>query len=89
VVERSVADGTASYALSTAHIFETWKQHSAAKRLPLAQTMMEISRNDAIASPQQMLPAELDHALHRRFGRPDPPADLQPFGRGLAHLGLT
>jgi hypothetical protein len=88
-VERSVGDGAASYPLPSAHVFETWKQHTAVKRLPLAQTMMEISRNDAIASPQQMLPAEFDRALHRRFGRPELPADLQPFGRGLAHLGLA
>lgn len=85
-VKRSVADGTASFPLSTAHVFETWKQHSAKKRQPLAQTMMEISRNDAIAPPQKLVPAEIDQALHRRFGRPDPPADVEPFGIGLAHL---
>lgn len=85
-VTRSAADGTASFPLSTAHVFETWKQHRADKRQPLAQTMMEISRNDAIASPQQLLPPELDQALHRRFGRPDPPAQVEPFGRGLQHL---
>ncbi|MGO9900997.1 MAG: hypothetical protein ACLP0J_15190 [Solirubrobacteraceae bacterium] len=85
-VKRSVADGTASFPLATAHVFETWKQHRADKRQPLAQTMMEISRNDAIASPQQLLPPELDQALHRRFGRPDRPADVHPFGRGLRHL---
>ena len=51
-VVRSVADGTASCPLLTAHVFETWKQQGAAKRQRLAETMMEISRNDAIASPQ-------------------------------------
>ena len=85
-VKRSVADGAASFPLSIAHVFETWKQRSTEKRQPLAQTMMEISRNDAIAPPQKLVPAELEHALHRRFGRPDPPADVEPFGRGLAHL---
>jgi flagellar motor switch/type III secretory pathway protein FliN len=85
-VKRSVADGTASFPLSTAHVFETWKQHCADKRQLLAQTMTEISRNDAIASPQQLLPPELDQALYRRFGRPDPPAEVEPFGRGLKHL---
>ena len=85
-IERSVTDGTASYPLSTAHVFETWKQHRAEKRLPLARTMMEVSRNEAIAPPQQLLPTELDRALHRRFARPDRPADVRPFGRGLAHL---
>jgi hypothetical protein len=85
-VKRSVADEAASFPLSIAHVFETWKQHSTEKRQPLAQTMMEISCNDAIAPPQMLVPAELEHALHRRFGRPDPPADVEPFGCGLAHL---
>lgn len=85
-IKNSVFDGTASFPLSTAHVFETWKQHRADKRRPLVETMMEISRNDAIASPQQLLPPELDQALHQRFGRHDPPADVQPFGRGLHHL---
>lgn len=39
-VRRSVAAGSASFPLSTAHVFETWKQHSAQKRQPLAETMM-------------------------------------------------
>jgi hypothetical protein len=85
-VQRSVAHATASSPLSTAHVFETWQQHRADKRQPLAQAMMEISGNGAIASPQQLLPPELDQALHRRFGRPDPPAEVTPFGRGLKHL---
>ncbi len=85
-VKRSVADGTASFPLSTAHVFETWKQHRADRRQALSETMMEISRNDAIASPQTLLPPELDQALWTRFGRPDPPTEPVPFGRGLKHL---
>jgi hypothetical protein len=85
-VVQCVTAGEASFPLSTAHVFETWKQHRAEKRLPLAKAMMEISRNDAIASPQRLVPAELDRALHRRFGRPEHPPEVQPFGHGLAHL---
>lgn len=33
-VKRSVADGTASVPLPTAHVFEAWKQHRADKRQP-------------------------------------------------------
>jgi hypothetical protein len=82
----SVTAGEASYPLSTAHVFETWKQHRAEKRLPLAETMMSVSRGDAIAPPQRLLPPELDAALHQRFGRPENPLRVEPFGRGLAHL---
>lgn len=65
----SVQAGQASYPLSTAHLHETWKRRRADSRLPLARTMALISKHHAIAPPWQLLPAELDRALHARFGR--------------------
>lgn len=47
--------------------------------------MTAISRNHAIAAPHALLPAELDRALNRRFGRPETVLPLGPFGRGLIH----
>ena len=49
--------------------------------------MSAISRNHAIAAPHALLPAELDHALLSRFGRPMTPLALEPFGHGLTHAG--
>jgi hypothetical protein len=47
--------------------------------------MAAVSRDDAIAPPWQLLPAELDRAFQRRFGRPETPLRLQPFGWGMRH----
>jgi hypothetical protein len=82
----SVEAGYASYPLSTAHVYETWKTRRAERRLPLARAMALISQNHAIAPPGQLLPPELDRALQRRFGRPERLLPLQPFGHGMAHL---
>jgi len=77
----------ASFPLSVAHIFETWKRRKSEPRHALAATMTAISRNHAIAAPHALLPAELDRALHSRFGRPTTPLALEPFGHGLTHAG--
>ncbi|HTZ88146.1 MAG TPA: hypothetical protein VMB05_15885, partial [Solirubrobacteraceae bacterium] len=86
VIARSVANQEASFPLSTAHVFETWKLIGADKRLAIARTMIEVSRHAAIAPPQQLVPAELALALHRRFDTAVSPPEVQAFGRGLAHL---
>jgi hypothetical protein len=67
-------------------VFETWKLLGADRRLAIARTMIEVSRHDAIAPPQQLVPAELALALHRRFDAAVLPPEVQAFGRGLAHL---
>jgi hypothetical protein len=78
-------DGHASFPLSSGHVFETWKARRAEMRQPLAQVMAALSRNHAIAPPWQIVPAELDRAFQRRFGRPFTVLPLQPFGFGMRH----
>jgi hypothetical protein len=85
VVVSSVEEGLASFPLSQAHVFETWKARRAERRQPLANAMAAISRNHALAPPWELLPAELDRAFQSRFGRPLVPMPLQPFGWGMRH----
>jgi hypothetical protein len=86
-IERTVEAQQASFPLSIAHIFETWKRRKWEPRHALAATMSAISQNHAIAAPHALLPPELDRALNRRFGRPTTLLPLEPFGRGLSHAG--
>jgi len=86
VIAAAVEQGEASFPLSAGHFIETWKQRRARQRYELASTMATISRNHTIAPPHQLLPAELDHALQRRFGRSVTPLAVQPFGQGVEHV---
>jgi hypothetical protein len=86
VIAAAVEQGQASFPLSAGHFIETWKKRRAMQRHELASTMAVVSRNHAIAAPHQLLPAELDRALRRRFGRPRMPLPLQPFGWGVEHV---
>lgn len=83
----SVEAGSASFPLSVAHVFELWKKRRAEPRQRLASTMSTISKNDAIAPPWVLLPAELDRAFQSRFSRPETLLPLEPFGRGMRHRG--
>ena len=58
-IEAAVEARRASFPLSVAHIFETWKRRKWEPRHALAATMTRISRNDAIAAPHALLHAEL------------------------------
>lgn len=84
---RSANAGLASFPLSSAHIFETWKRRKWQPRHRLASTMIKVSGLDAIAAPHSLLPPELDRALNRRFGKPATLLPLEPFGHGLMHAG--
>ncbi len=86
VIAAAVERGHASFPLSGGHFIETWKKRRAVQRHDLASTMATVSRNHAIASPHLLLPAELDRAFQRRFGRPAVPLPLQPFGTSVEHI---
>jgi hypothetical protein len=86
VIAAAVEQGQASFPLSAGHFIETWRQRRARQRHDLASTMATISRNHTIAPPHRLLPAELDHAFQRRFGRPATPLPVQPFGCGVEHV---
>src|SRR3972149_6420972 len=75
----------ASFPLSTMHYLETWKHADEGKRERLALVMARLSRFDTIASISHVLPAEIEAALNRLFGRPARPRRLRVFGRGISH----
>jgi hypothetical protein len=80
IIGAAVDHGYASFPISAAHVFETWKAASAARRHALAPAMATISKNHTIAAPSKLLPGELDRAFQRRFGRPLSPLPIMPFG---------
>lgn len=61
-------NGQASFPLSAAHYFETHKQSSEQRRRDLAETMLELSRHDAIAPAHVIVPHEIEMALIEVLG---------------------
>lgn len=85
VAEAGVRAGLLSFPLSNVHYMETGNRRHWDSRRNLADTMARVSRYHAIAPFHAILPAEIEHALHGRFGRPISPLPLQPFGYGVDH----
>jgi hypothetical protein len=83
VCKFGVQTGLASFPLSSVHYMETLKRRDAKSRHRLAAVMRELSKHHAIAPVSQVLPAELDAALHGRFGKPGVPRPVQVFGVGV------
>jgi hypothetical protein len=77
--------GRARFPLSSAHYYETGKQHDRKKRAELALTMLRLSGTLRIAPPQTIVPWELQRAMVEVFDLPYTVPDLQLFGPGVAH----
>jgi len=85
VARACVKAGDASFPLDISRYIETSKRGSWQSRQELVETMVELSRFHTIAPSFKILPAEIDAALHARFGRPNIPRTAQVFGRGVNH----
>ncbi len=86
VVRACAGAGEVSLPLDAGRYMETAKRGDWTSRQELAATMAELSRYHAIAPPRVVVPAEIDAALHARFGVPDPPRTAQIFGVGARHV---
>lgn len=75
-----------SFPIDMYRYFETCKRADDRSRHELAQTMIELSRFDALALPFAVLDEEIDRALRARFGRPSQVRTCQVFGRGFRHI---
>ncbi len=85
-VARACADaGAASFPLDAGRYMETAKRGDWTSRQELAAMMAELSRFHTMAPPSVVVPAEIDAALHVRFGVPDPPRPARVFGVGVGH----
>jgi hypothetical protein len=73
--------GLVSLPLSAVHYMETYQRPTGCQSL--ASVMAELSRFQTIASPPEVLPAELGASLYRRYGKPTAPRVLRVFGRGV------
>jgi hypothetical protein len=85
VVRYGVEKGLASFPLSSMHYMETLKRRDANSRRRLAAVMAEMSKMHTLAPPNVILPAELDAALNRRYGKPRNPRPMKAFGIGHRH----
>ncbi len=84
--QAAVASGTASFPLDIYRYLETARRADHRSRLDVADLMFELSKQHAMARPHALLPAEIDRALNRRFGRPKDPQPHPVFGTGLRHI---
>lgn len=84
VIREGVDRGVLRCPLSAQHYMETMKRRDAGSRNRLGRLMFEVSARHTIAPPAQVVPAELDSALHRRYGKPFDRRPLRLFGSGVA-----
>lgn len=80
-----VAAGEVSFPLDSSRYMETSKRAGERSRRQLVSVMAELSRFHTIAPSKVILPAEIDRALHSRFGRPAVPRTASVFGLGAGH----
>jgi hypothetical protein len=85
VARAGVEHGLVSFPLSDIHYMEVAHRSEWRSRHRLAATMGELSRFHTVAPQAHVVPAEIDRALHARFGRPLQPRPLQVFGVGVRH----
>lgn len=82
----ATATGTASFPIDIYRYLETGKRGDDRSRIDVADLMFELSQQHTMARSNPLLPAEIDQALNRRFGRPEQPRQHQVFGVGLSHI---
>lgn len=82
----AVESGIASFPLDYYRYIETGKTSNARRRTDVADLMFELSRQHTVALPQALLPAEVDAALTRLFGRPSGVPKPTVFGIGINHI---
>lgn len=82
----AVAAEEASFPLDLYRYQETGKRRDDRSRRALADLMCDLSRQHTMARSHDLLPAEIDWALKRRFGRPVDSRRHPVFGEGLTHM---
>ena len=82
----AVRTGAASFPLDIFRYMETTKRGNDRSRVELADTMRELSQQNTMALPREVLDHEIDVALQHRFGLPDVPRPLRVFGFGIRHI---
>lgn len=80
------ASGLASFPLDIYRHLEIGKRANERSRNDIADLIHELSKQHALARPHTLLPAEIDDALQRRFGRPEAPRSADIFGDGIRHI---
>lgn len=71
--------------LSLTHYMELSATGSYRQRTDVATVMAALSGFRTMASASVLRPAEIEQALHKHFGKPETPAQPQPFGFGVSY----
>jgi len=86
-LRRSVLDRKAVFPLSSTHHQELQGNRNYRQRTDVASVMSLLSGHKTISGIGPLRRAELEHALNSRFGLPENPAPIKPFGWGV-HFAL-
>lgn len=84
LAQEAARSGQASFPISAAHYFETYKKGDPGSRQRLGAFMVELSRFQTIADATALLEAEVYSTLAELVQMPSP-KHPRPFGRGVAH----
>ncbi len=76
--------GTIVCPLSLTHYMELSATGNYRQRTDVATVMAELSEFRTIASMSVVRRAEIEQALHKHFGKPEKPIQMQPFGNGVS-----
>jgi hypothetical protein len=80
---QTVLDRKAVFPLSSTHHAELQSNANYRQRTDVAAVMSQLSGHKAVSGVGPIRRAELEQALHGRFGRPAEPAVVKPFGWGV------
>ncbi|HEX2057906.1 MAG TPA: hypothetical protein VHI71_06010 [Actinomycetota bacterium] len=81
----AVERGLASFPLAAWNYMDLFKNRDAGRRARLGEVMHLVSCLHSIAHPTVLVPAEIEVALNRWFGRPSQLASPRVFGIGVNH----
>jgi hypothetical protein len=85
LLKQAADERRAGFPLSSAHYYETGKQHDRNRRIGLSTTMARLAGQLRIAPPHAIVPWEIRQALNTVFDLGVSVPDLELFGTGVAH----
>lgn len=82
-LRQAVLDRKAVFPLSAMHYEELQANQNFRQRAAVASVMSLLSGHKTVSGIGPIRTAELEQALHRRFGKPTEPTRVKPFGWGM------
>lgn len=86
-IRTAVETQSARFPLSTSHYEEMQKVSNVDQRRSLGKLMLELSQgNRMISLDERIIEYEFETALHKKFGVPESPKEVQIFGYGIGFV---